>query len=379
MRLRDVAAVAAMCLTLGGCAQKERPGVYTGTTDDGMDAGGTGFMGVDAIPIRQQDCGGSEAVLTRRRASAILVIDRSGSMIDRTSDPTPVRKWDALVSALQTVLPQVDQAVELGLVMFPAPPPAMFTGPADVCRVNPALEIEPRYGNAEAILRALQQARPAGGTPTSNALLAATSWYLRATDREGERYLILATDGGPNCSLNGDPRTCRCTGPRATLCNPATNPAAATNCLDETGPVAVIRDAASMGVPTYVLGLTGTEDFADLLDVMAVAGQRPRATTPRYYPVSSAQELGNEFRTITTGIAECRFELASAPPDPDLVDVRLDGASIYRDVMHNDGWDWSAGNPREMRFYGRTCALLQAASGGSRLRAVYGCPAPTPP
>lgn len=379
MRLRDVAAVAALGLSLGGCAQKERPGVYQGTTDDGMDAGTTGFRGVDAIPVRQHDCGGSEAVLTRRRAAAILVIDRSGSMSDNTTDATPVRKWNALVSALQSVLPQVDQAVELGLVMFPAPPPRMVTTPEDVCRVNPALEIEPRYGNAAAILRALQATSPAGGTPTASALLAATNWYLRATDREGERYLILATDGGPNCTLDANPLTCRCTGPRDVLCNPTTNRNAVTNCLDETRPVAIIREAAAMGVPTYVLGLRGTEDFADILDAMAVAGQRPRPMAPRYYPVASAQELGNEFRTITSGIAECRFALESAPPDPELVDVRLDGASIYRDVMHNDGWDWSADNPREMRFYGRTCALLQAASGGSRLRAVFGCPAPTPP
>ena len=318
-------------------------------------------------------------MLTRRRAAAILVIDRSGSMSDRTADATPTRKWDALVTALRTVLPQVDQAVELGLVMFPAPPPRMVTSPGQVCQVSSALEIEPAYGNAARVLQALQAATPSGGTPTANALLAATSWYLRATDRDGERYLILATDGGPNCVLDANPLTCRCTGPRDPLCNPTTNTNAATNCLDETRPVQIIREAAAMGVPTYVLGLRGTEDFADVLDAMAVAGQRPRASAPRYYPVASAQELGNEFRVITSRIAECRFALASRPPDPDLVDVRLDGASIYRDPSHADGWDWSEENPLELRFYGRTCSILQAASGGSRLRAVFGCPAPTPP
>jgi hypothetical protein len=65
--------------------------------------------------------------------------------------------------------------------------------------------------------------------------------------------------------------------------------------------------------------------------------------------------------------------------DRDLVDLRLDGASIYRDRSRRDGWDWSDENPVEIRFYGRSCQVLQAASGGSRLRAVFGCPAPTPP
>lgn len=361
-----------------GCAGRERPPPLSDSEGNLIDAGSAGFRGVDAIPVSVPDCGGSEATLRRRRAAAILVIDRSGSMRDRTADPSPVSKWDALVSALAQVLPQVDQAVELGLLLFPSPRGS--GGTVDqVCRVDPSLELEPRYGNAAAILRALRASGPAGGTPTSSALQTATSWYLRATDREGERYLILATDGGPNCAPGADPSTCRCTGPRETLCNPATNSNAPINCLDETRPVTIIREAAATGVPTYVLGLRGTEDFADVLESMAIAGMRPRAASPSYYPVSSAPELATEFRLITSTIAECRFALMSAPPDPELVDVRLDGASIYRDRSRQDGWDWSTENPLELRFYGRSCQLLQAASGGSSLRAVFGCPAPTPP
>ena len=377
MRARSVVA-ALITLVLAGCAGKERPAVLS-ETDDGMDAGTVGFRGVDAIPVRVPDCGGSEASLRRRRASAILVIDRSGSMNDLTTGATPVRKWQALVTALESVLPQVDQAVELGLLMFPGAQVGMVQSASQVCAVSSTLAVEPRYGNAATILAALRATQPAGGTPTSNALLAAVGWYLRATDRDGERYLILATDGGPNCLLSADPRTCRCSGPRETLCNPDTNQNAATNCVDETRPVTLLREAAQSGVPTYVLGLRGTENFADILDAMAIAGGRARTESPRYYSVASAPELANEFRTITSSIAECRFALNSAPPDPDLVDVRLDGASIYRDRNHLDGWDWSPANPQELQFYGRSCQILQAASGGSSLRAVFGCPAPTPP
>lgn len=375
--MRTLALIATVSLALG-CAGRDRPPALANSEGNFIDAGNVGFQGVDAIPVNIPDCGGSEATLRRRRAAAILVIDRSGSMRDRTRDATPISKWDALVNALNVVLPQVDQAVELGLLLFPSP--RAVGGTTDqVCRVDPALEIAPMYGNAATILRALRFAPPGGGTPTSAALQTAAGWYLRATDRDGERYMILATDGGPNCVPDADPMTCRCTGPRETLCNLATNSAAPINCLDETRPVSIIREAATAGVPTYVLGLPGTEDFADVLESMAVAGMRPRATSPSYYPVSSAAELATEFRQITTTIAECRFALETPPPDPDLVDVRLDGASIYRDVTHTDGWDWSSDNPNELRFYGRSCGLLQAASGGSRLRAVFGCPAPTPP
>jgi hypothetical protein len=370
--------VVILALVLGACADPERPLVREGD-DPGLDAGSTGFLGVDAIPVRVPDCGGSEAVLTRRRATAVLVIDRSGSMADNTVDATATSKWTALLAALRAVLLQVDQAVELGLALFPAAQPPGPNPQEMSCRVDAALTVEPRYGAASAILDALARVTPAGSTPTSGGLQLAFSWYLRAPDRDGERYVILATDGGPNCGVDHDPRTCRCTGPRDPRLSPDVRCNSTLSCLDETRPVTLIAEGARGGVPTYVLGLNGTEDFVDVLDAMASAGGRAREGAPRYYPVASAQALADQFQAITSRIAECRFALGSPPPDPDLVDVRLDGASILRDARHADGWDWSPADPLEIRFYGRSCAILQAASGGSRLRAVFGCAAPTPP
>ena len=78
------------------------------------------FHPPDAIPIRNADvsCGGTAASLTRRRVTAILVIDRSGSMADRGSDGTP--KWEALLRSLRAVLPRVDSA---NIRPRPATPP----------------------------------------------------------------------------------------------------------------------------------------------------------------------------------------------------------------------------------------------------------------
>lgn len=370
--------VVILALVLGACAEPERPPVLAGD-GGGIDAESARPLRVDAIPVRVSDCGGSEAVLTRRRASAVLVIDRSGSMAENTSDATATSKWDALLAALRAVLPQVDQAVELGLALFPAAQPTGPTPQEVSCRVDAALAVEPRYGAASTILDVLGGVRPAGSTPTSDALQLAFSWYRRSPDRDGERYVILATDGGPNCGADHDPRTCRCTGPRDPRLSPDVRCNSSLSCLDETRPASLIAEAARADVPTYVLGLRGTEDFADVLDAMATAGGRAREGSPRYYPVASAQDLANQFQAITSRIAECRFALGSPPPDPALVDVRLDGASIVRDARHADGWDWSPADPLEIRFYGRSCAILQAASGGSRLRAVFGCAAPTPP
>lgn len=62
-----------------------------------------------------------------------------------------------------------------------------------------------------------------------------------------------------------------------------------------------------------------------------------------------------------------------------LVDLRLDGQSLIDDVRQIDGWDWATGAHREIRFHGRTCDRVRAATGGSRLVAAFGCPAPVPP
>jgi hypothetical protein len=65
-----------------------------------------------------------------------------------------------------------------------------------------------------------------------------------------------------------------------------------------------------------------------------------------------------------------------APPDPNLVDLRLGGTSLRYDPTHMDGWDWSDSTHTEIVFYGMTCANVRGASGGTSLVAAFGCPPP---
>ena len=68
--------------------------------------------------------------------------------------------------------------------------------------------------------------------------------------------------------------------------------------------------------------------------------------------------------------------LVAPPPDPSLVDLRLDGASLVHDVSEPDGWNWSSDAHTSIRFFGRTCDVVRASTGGSRLVPPFGCPAP---
>jgi hypothetical protein len=331
------------------------------------------FRQPDAIPIRNSDvtCGGTAASLTRRHATALLVIDRSGSMLD--PDTAGTSKWPALLRSLHEVLPLVDSDLSLGLITFPTGRPDAGLTAASSCEVSTTLEVEPARGEADRILRLLDADGPSGNTPTFSALDAAGRWFTAAPDLQGERYVILATDGGPNCNP-GLAAGCRCTAPSCVAPNFSPQ-----SCLDGDRTVRLIEALRRGGVQTYVIGLEGAEDFVDVLDAMAVAGGRPRATTPRYYRARNAEELVREFGVVTSAVVGCSFRLDAPPPDPTLVDLRLDGQSLVYDVRQVDGWDWATEEHREIRFHGRTCDLVRAATGGSRLVAAFGCPAPVPP
>lgn len=370
-----------LSLALAACAGNERPPSYGHA---GPDASISLFSDtprvIDAIPLREVNtsCGGTAMSLTRRSATVLLVVDRSGSMADLTIEG--VQKWQALLGALNMVLPRVEANLRVGLVVFPAQLPSGTVNPTamQVCHVAQDITVQPALNNATRILTTLVAQPPVGATPTHAGIAAAERWFMTDPDRDGARYILLATDGGPNCNL-ASALPCRCTSSNSALCTDSANMFARLNCLDENPPVEAIGRLNQSGIPTYVLGLAGVESFTDVLNRMADAGGRARTGATRYYNVATSADLTREFTTITSGLIECRFRLNAPPPDPTLVDVRLDGRSLIHDVMRRDGWDWSDDSHTEILFYGDTCDDIRAATGGSQLVAAFGCPAPVPP
>jgi hypothetical protein len=379
---RDLARALPVAVTLAfgaaACGPPARPG--TGIVGDDVqprDAAGWDIQPVefhpDVVDANQLGaCGGTRRVLTQSRAEIVLVVDRSGSMAEPGADGTP--KWTALRSALRAVLPRVQDTVAAGLMLFPDVVDPNTQDVPSACVVPADLAVAPAFDDASAVLLALDHATPAGATPTADALRAAAAYFDASPDAEGRRYLVLATDGGPNCNPALPRATCRCTGTATQCANPA-NPYGAYNCLDDARTVATLRDLAARGIHTFVIGLTGSESYADVLNAMAVAGGVPRASSPSYYSAATATQLAAAFGTVTSSVADCRFTLDEAPPDPDMVDVRLGAQSLGRDPRHQNGWDWAEGSmDREIVFYGATCDAVRAAGGGDSLVAAFGCP-----
>lgn len=361
---------AAVCLAsaLAACADAARPPTNGSSAVDASTA-----TSRDALPIRPPPtCGGTRTALVQQRAEVMLVVDRSGSMNEVDADGS--RKWPTLVAVLRDLLPRVEGNVALGLLMFPV---SMEEGGGKACTATLAVSSAPSFGNANAVLAALDPVTPAGGTPTWAALTAASAYFERSPDPLGRRYVVLATDGAPNCNPDLDPTTCVCAAP-AFACLPS-HPSYRTNCLDDARTLAAIRSLAGRGIGTYVVGLLGVESMAGVLDAMAVAGGLPREGARRFYSGASRAELASALRGITSAVVDCRFRLDAAPPDPDLVDVRLGDERLVRDGSRRDGWAWSDDAHREVAFYGATCERVRGESGGVVLAAVFGCPAATPP
>jgi hypothetical protein len=303
----------------------------------------------------------------------LVVLDRSGSMSAALDQGT---RWTSLKGALQTSLEETKDSIDFGLDFFPS-------AGCDV-KTDPALDVAIGAGSTTVgtITAALDASGPVaqGGTPTAAALGRAVAFYGSPEGQalEGDRFVLLATDGGPNC--NAGHAACpaaacvvnmegACPIPNAGNCCAGDT----ANCLDDAATIAQIDALAALNVHTFVVGIPGSEAFKTSLDAFAVAGKESRAGTTKYYAVTSSTELTDTLRGITRALVKtCELELLKSPPDRDKVNVEIDGKAIPQEGP--DGWDLDTTvKPPVVRLKGATCSAVES-KGADEVRIVFGCP-----
>ncbi len=273
--------------------------------------------------------GGERFALTTTPAEVLFVVDRSGSMAAPT--PNRITRWDSLTTAVRAVLPGLDRSLFMGLLIFPDPTNCSVPGSPNVPIVQPA---------AGVIASHLAASGPNGMTPTYDAMQVAAR-YFNSVVSTRRRFVVLATDGAPNCGRS---------------------------VLDV---VSVLRGLRTAGIDTFVLGIPGGDLSLYIpLNLMADAGGRARSGAAHFYEANTTSEFETALRAITASASSCTYRFGSTPADPARVSVQFDGVNVTRD--RTNGWEFTDTTYREIRFFGTSCTRLQ--TGGVRnISASFNC------
>lgn len=274
----------------------------------------------------------------------LIVLDKSSSMNESATNgpcgPGCLSKWSAVSSAIVDVVGATDSSANWGLKYF---------GSDTLCGVLPGVDVPVAPGNGAAIRTSILAASPASMTPTRLAEAAAVD-YLKTLKTPNPKFIVLATDGLPNCG------------------------SLLFTLGDEAGTVSAVTDARAAGFPTFVVGISTMGSGADAtLNNMADAGGRARSGSTRYYPVASAAELEDALAKIAGQVATCTYPLspASSRNDPNNVTVHVDNMTVPQDG--SSGWDYSSPSHTAITFFGTTCNHIKA-NAGAKVEIFYGCP-----
>jgi hypothetical protein len=279
-------------------------------------------------------CGSNTFTANHLPPDLLIVLDRSGSMNDDATGMSCVggcgatSKWNQMTSAINLVVANTEAKVRWGL--------KLFASGAELCNVNAAAEVPIGPMNAAAIKAAIGGAIPGSATPTRAAETQAAA-YLAGVSDPNPKYILLATDGLPNCQQGGSPLA-----------------------ADDAAAIAAVSTVAGMGIPTFVIGVaTGGSTADGTLNMMAVNGGHPRSSSPQYYPVSTSQDLESALTVIQGMVAlPCQFQLGGVPSDLGAVSVAVDGQVIAR-----SDWTYGPGN-RSIMFpdAGAVCGNLKSGA-----------------
>jgi len=287
-------------------------------------------------------CGTAAFQPTRNAGEMVLLLDRSNSMRDLT--PTG-SKWTDLTTSIEGTLSRRSE-VAWGLSLFP--------GSDKLACVVAPLSVTPAMGSAAMISSLIHGATPTGsGTPTRAAVQQVGN-EIRSSGRPTRKYVLLATDGEPNCSPG----------------SVGTNQ----NLTDIGGAAQSVRSLAEAGITTFVLGVAVRPDADAALATMARAGGHARQGMTPYYTAADATELQAALDEVARQVALCTFELSPPPPAGSALTLSIGGHAFTRNVTHvGDGWDVT-GAGRAIELYGAACDAIQ---GGASIEISYGCGAGT--
>ena len=305
---------------------------------------------IPPAPSADANCGSVASSTTRQPVDVLLVLDRSASMdysiaedcycssttatagtvCSNTTNCTT--RWNSVKPAVTTTL-STSTYVNWGLKFFPSPNTSTSCGETTTMEVkvdaSSASDIESQVNNATLSL----------STPTAAAINAATA-YLKTLTDTNKKFILVATDGEPNCG--GTP--------------------ANINTPDLTGANTAATAARAAGFPVYVIGIG--PNLSNLTQLAAAGG------TTDFYPVTSPDQLASALSSISKVVGSCTFQSQDPPPDPENVAVYVNKQLIAKDP--NEGWQYGA-TSQEIVLKGSYCDHITAGE-DTTVQILFGCP-----
>ncbi|MEO7111631.1 MAG: vWA domain-containing protein [Polyangiaceae bacterium] len=381
----SVAATVLGLLLAGGCSSSRPPvsddDVLFPTDAAAQFTGPDGALQCQTSQIDGGPCGCLEISLISNQPNLYFVLDHSGSMQDDN-------KWTTVRQVVSNVVQKIGPRGKFGIAIFPDPlggdnscvagkqvmPLRVGDSPAGTAGITTNLVIDTTSVQA------------VGGTPTAATFIALAP---SLEGFSGKTYVILATDGAPNCdadascdvsacSYNVDNDTGCPTGGSPNCCDPSANPAGFKQGCIDTGPtVSAIAALKAQNILTYVIGLPGSAPYSSVLDQFATAGGTARAIEPLYYSVTTtdATALETQLAQIAAKItATCTFPLSPPPQDPSKINVYFDNVVVPKDPVN--GWTYDD-ETATLTLVGSACNEVLSGQ-VLNLRVIGGCPTVAP-
>jgi hypothetical protein len=281
-------------------------------------------------------CGQTNVPLQPIAPDILILLDNSLSMNnDAGGNPCPNgcgpnSRWEQATTAIQDVVMTTQATVNWGLKFMDANP---------TCGVTTGVAVDVGPGGYAAISNALALVHPLGDTPTELAINSAVA-YLQSRTGPNSKYILLATDGLPNCKP-GDSNM---------------------NDDDSAGAEAALEAARTAGFDTFVVGIATSDPAAtDILNAMAVAGgvPRPAGSDTSYYLASDTPTLEAALTTIAANATPCSFTLPPAPTGSTLaISAATSGGSVTIAKDPANGWAYAA-DMKSIALNGTACASAQ--------------------
>ena len=272
-------------LGLGGAA-----GAGAGGAVSAGGAAGSGTVTTGGAPGTGGQAAGGVGGMNCR-PDILIVQDRSGSMNNDDNDQScnagcgANSKWSQVTAAITNVVGANDGKVNWGIKYF------SDTTPCDAS-MPPAVGIAANNGTA--VATSLMATAPSGNTPTRDAITYGAMYLASLTDTN-PKYLLLATDGLPNC-----PAGCASMTSPSNMCTVTDNPTE-----DQAAETAVMM-AASQGFKTFVIGIGNVATAENTLNQLAVQGGEPQpGAATEYYAATDEAAFELALNRIVNTIAGC--------------------------------------------------------------------------